>query len=264
MPIESVEMKPLSEKQFHEIDYLVMRHVFAVQNDLGRFYDEAIYQNELVRCCSAADFNSVETEVPITVSHGDFSKTYFMDLLINRSVVYELKTVRVFNGIHRRQLLNYLLLCRLPHGKLINLRSPAVTHEFVSTSLDTAERYTYELKLSDWSACDAESIQLKSIIEALLADWGVFLEASLYLDAAVHFLGGTENVELYMDILQKNTVLGQQKINMLNEYTAFFITAIKHQTDYRSYLKNLLLHTDIRCIQWVNFNNHDVEFATIT
>ncbi len=264
MSVKTVEIQPVTEKQFHEIDYLVMRQAFAVQNDLGRFYDEAIYQNELARCCLAVGLDSVETEVPITVSHDDFTKTYFMDLLINRSVIYELKTVRAFNGIHRRQLLNYLLLCQLYHGKLINFRSPAVTHEFTSTSLDRKQRNLYELKLSDWCACDAESAQLKSIVEDLLADWGVFLEASLYQDAVVHFLGGSEKVESHIDVLQKNIVLGQQRVHMLNEQTAFFITAVKHQPSYRSYLENLLLHTHIQSIQWINFNNHDVEFSTLT
>ncbi len=263
MPIKTVEMQPVTEKQFHEIDYLVMRQAFAVQNDLGRFYDETIYQNELTRCCLAAGFDSVETEVPITISHNDFTKTYFMDLLINRSVIYELKTVRALNGIHRRQLLNYLLLCQLYHGKLISFRSSALTHEFVSTSLNMEQRYAYDFNLSEWKGTDAESTKLKSIVEGLLADWGVFLEASLYLDATVHFLGGAESIESCIDVCQKNTLLGQKKMNMLNENTAFCITAVKHQADYRKHLKNVVSHTAVQRIQWINFNNHHVEFVTV-
>ena len=47
MPIEKPQLNVISEEQFHEIDYLVMKQAFAVQNALGCFYDEQIYSNEL-------------------------------------------------------------------------------------------------------------------------------------------------------------------------------------------------------------------------
>ena len=186
-----------------------------------------------------------------------------MDMLVNRSVVYELKAVRAFNGSHRRQLLNYLLLCLLRHGKLINFRTSRVTHEFVSTSVDEHGRYDYTVNLDAWREISEADARLKSIVEELLADWGVFLEASLYLDAVVHFLGGERIVEKPVDIRVQGEVIGHQKFRMMEDSSAFFITAVKHKIDYRKYLKNVLSRTGLNKIQWINFDKHDVEFTTV-
>ncbi len=264
MPVKTVDLEPVSETQFHEIDYKVMKQAFAAHTSLGRFYDEDIYRNELARLCRIAGFESVETEVPIHVSHKDFCKTYYMDLLVNRSVVYELKTVQAFNGSHRLQLLNYLFLCCLQHGKLLNFRTPRVTHEFVSTSLNKNERFRYRLDFDHWQERNDESIRLKAIFEDLLEDWGAFLEASLYADALVHFLGGERIVEKPIDICVRGEVIGHQKFRMLNDTSAFFVTAVRHKADYQKHLANLLGKSCLKSIHWINFDKYDVEFVTVT
>ena len=37
----------IDQERFHEIDRIVMGHSFALQNEMGRFFDERIYQEEL-------------------------------------------------------------------------------------------------------------------------------------------------------------------------------------------------------------------------
>jgi GxxExxY protein len=262
MPIETLDMKVVSEKMFHEIDFSVMKHAFEVHNGLGRFFDEDIYRDDLARLCREVGFE-VETEVPVKISHKDFSKTYFIDLLINGSVIYELKTVKGFDGSHRRQLLNYLFICGQHHGKLINFRSSRVEHEFVSTSLDLQQRHIYSLKEDRWQETDCESALLKTVVTDLLEDWGVFLEAAVYSEAIVHFFGGADRVETYVDVYRGGTVVGHQKFRMLNETTAFYTTAIKHRGDYEKYLKSVIKNTGIECVQWINFDKHAVEFVTV-
>jgi len=262
MPIKTIKMKPVSEEQFHEIDYLVMKQAFEVHNCLGRFYDEDIYRDELARLCRAAGFD-VETEVPVKVIHQDFSKTYFLDFLVNRSVIYELKVVRGLDGAHRRQLLNYLFLCKLFYGKLINFRSGRVESEFVSTSLDEQQRHAFSLKLDDWREVNRDSSRLKSVVEDLMNDWGAFLEARLYSEAIVHFFGGADVVERPVEICRNGEMIGQQKFKMLNEKTAFFFTAVKHRLDYRKYLKTLIQNSGIECVPWINLDKHHIEFVTV-
>ena len=55
-----------------------------------------------------------------------------------------------------------------------------------------------------------------------------------------------------------------QKLSMIDEQTAFFITAVKYKADYYKHLKNVLDHAGIGSIQWVNFDKHNVEFVTVT
>src|SRR5437762_12163642 len=121
MPITTpFPLKPISQQEFAEVDYVVMKHAFASQNELGRLCDELIYQNDLAARLQAAGLELVRTEVPVTVAHGDLSKTYFLDLIVRDSAVYELKALAHFPAEHDTQLLNYLFLQGVHHGKLIN------------------------------------------------------------------------------------------------------------------------------------------------
>ena len=87
MPIEKMfKARYISEEEFREIDFQTMRFTFAIQNEMGRFWNEKIYQNELAYRCQKAGFNKVETEMPIKVSFKDFEKSYYIDLLINDSI----------------------------------------------------------------------------------------------------------------------------------------------------------------------------------
>ncbi len=56
-----------------------MRHAFDSQNELGRLCDEVIYQNDLAIRLVAADLGPTETQIPVEVTHGSFTKTYRLD-----------------------------------------------------------------------------------------------------------------------------------------------------------------------------------------
>src|SRR5262245_47499638 len=121
MPIVSpFPLRPIEQGEFAKLDYQVMRHAFASQNELGRLCDEVIYQNDLAARLQAAGLGPVRKEVPITASHKDFSKTYSLDLLVGDVAIYELKTAASLVPEHDSQLLNYLFLKDSHHGKLIN------------------------------------------------------------------------------------------------------------------------------------------------
>src|SRR5258708_31765836 len=108
MPITSpLGSSPIKQQEFAELDYLVMRHAFECQNQLGRLCDEVIYQNDLATRLQAAGV-SVRTEVPITVTCRDFRKTYSLDLVVADAGIYELKAALSIIGEHEAQLLNYL------------------------------------------------------------------------------------------------------------------------------------------------------------
>ena len=89
-------LRPISQEEFAVIDYEVMRHAFASQNELGRLCDEVIYQHDLGLRLEGAGMGPIRTAVPITVFHQDFSKTFFLDLVVGDSAIYELKTVAQF------------------------------------------------------------------------------------------------------------------------------------------------------------------------
>ncbi|HWX20578.1 MAG TPA: GxxExxY protein [Candidatus Binatia bacterium] len=105
-----IRFHQFTEREFHDKDYAVMTHAFACHNEIGRFCDEAIYQADLAARLSAAGLKPVRREVPVVVSWKDFRKRYFLDLVVEDAVVYDLKAATTLIGDHDAQMLNYLLL----------------------------------------------------------------------------------------------------------------------------------------------------------
>ena len=266
MPIEKMfKTRDISEEEFRETDFKTMGIAFEIQNDMGRFWKEKIYQNELAYRCQKAGYAKIEKEVPIIVTYQDFSKKYFIDLLCNDSVVYELKTVDALVGEHKNQTLNYLFLTGLNHGKLINMRSPTVQSEFVSTKISTEKRFDFNVEDSDWKNIDKESEWLKQLVRELLSEWGAYLNIHLFYEAIYHFRGGEENVIKKIKVSNGNRIVGKQKAHLLNDYVAFKISAIiKNQQKYEKQLQKIIQFTNLKAIQWINFKRDHIIFKTIT
>jgi len=97
MPIElGVKIKRVSEDDFHALDYEVMMLVFSIHQELGRFWNEKIYQNELANRCQKAGFEKAATEVPIQVFYKDFNKFYYIDVLLENAVYSKRFSHRTF------------------------------------------------------------------------------------------------------------------------------------------------------------------------
>src|SRR5215475_1781985 len=159
----------LDEVSFGKIAYDVMRCVFDIHNEFGRFFDEKIYKRELGR-----RHPGTQLEVPIEVRFESFCKLYFLDAIIDGSAAFEFKTVESFTDRHRSQLLNYLLMADLPHGKLINMRSEQVQHEFVNTMLRPSCRTGFAINDRGWREIGDK--QLMKWFIAFLNDIGTCLD----------------------------------------------------------------------------------------
>ena len=170
-----------SQKEFSEIAYRVMGVVFEVHRDLGRLFDERIYQREI-----AERLPNARLESPIDVTFDSFAKTYLVDLLVENKAIFELKAAEAIAPRHRAQLLHYLLLANVNHGKLINMRPDWLEHEFLNTTLTHADRTCFSIEDRDWD--EGVVPGLREWIVSFLRDIGVGLDLSLYEEAAVHYL----------------------------------------------------------------------------
>lgn len=241
-----------------------MDTVFAIHRELGRLWNENIYQNELAYRCQKAGFEKVETEVAIKVSFQNFFKIFYIDLLLNNSIIYELKTVSALTGEHYLQTLNYLLLSGMQRGKLINMRPVSVKSQFVSTNLLFERRFAYTIDDDSWQNLDGDSLWLKNIIIDLAKEWGVFLDINLYSEAISHLRGGEENVVKKIEVINNARIIGNQKVHLLNDTTAFKITAMtRDNTCFMDSLQRFITFTSLKAIQWINFNHDRIELKTI-
>lgn len=252
----------LSEKGFHDLDYEIMRLSFEIHNELGRFYDESIYQEELEKQCRTSGIR-IEKEFKIQLIHNDFVKPLYIDLLINGSTVYELKACTAIAEPNRIQTLNYLFATNTRSGKLINFRPASVEHEFVSTNLNLEKRRTFNIVDTNWGS-GKHADQLREIVIGLLSDWGTFFDTDIYLDAIYHFLGGKEVVLQNLPIINNGTTLGHQRTPLLSKTEAFLLTSVtKNSSTYQNHLLRFLNHTHLEYLHWINLNHQTVSFTSL-
>ncbi len=264
MPIQLEQpIKALSEQEFHDLDFQVMRLAFDAHNRLGRFYDEKIYQNELLNLCRDNGI-SAETEVKIGLTHKSFTKDLFIDLLIENGSVYELKTANSIVSDYRIQTLDYLLLSNIRHGKIIIFRPPSVEHEFVSTSLAPSDRRNISILEESWHHGSETADKLKSIASDLFDDWGAFLDSKLYKEAICHFFGGQEEISVPIEILKNGCSIGTQKIPLFSSTETFCISSVKIDVSgYQNHLQRFLNCTPLKSLFWINLNRSEVQFRTL-
>ena len=262
MPIlVDAETRRMSQNEFGAVAYQVMRRVFDVHNQLGRFFNESIYQKAVADGLSGA-----RTEVKVEAVFEDFRKQYFIDLLVDGGAAFEFKAVEKLTGRHRAQLLNYLLLAELSHGKLINVRPELVEHEFVNTSLTREVRAEFATDDSEWREMPAVRGSVKEYLLAVMRDWGTGLEIPLYTDALTHFLGGEATVQQEVAILLEGRQVGRQKIRLLTPDATFQLTQIadkKGLDRFETHARLFLNHTGLNILQWINISLHQVTFRTI-
>lgn len=265
MPIHVARpLKRIGQEEFASLDYRVMQHVFACHREMGRLCDEEIYTHDLAARLQAAGFLGVRTEVPAGVVHEDFCKQYYLDLVVEDSVIYELKVAAQLIPEQEAQLLHYLFLHGVSRGKLINFRSERVQWRFVNTGLTCETRHIVHPDTSRWKELDPGSAQLRSTLLRLLGDWGAFLELPLYVEALTHFLGG-DGIVASIPLSRNGKFLGHQKFRLLSLEIAFRITGLEEPEarTYEIHLRSLLSHTRLRALQWINILHHKVSFITL-
>jgi len=265
MPIElESPLCAVSQDEFHRIDKSFTGLVFDTHNELGNLCDEKIYQNELLHRCCDAGFETVRKEFRIRVWYRDFEKIYRIDMVLERYVPYELKCVEKLAPAHQTQMLNYLLLAGLNHGKIFNFRPDRVEFRFVSTQLTPERRYEFRIDDDQWRDCDADGAWLKQTVVELLRDCGAFLDFELFYEAVRCFRGGDDAVIRRIEMKNDSRPLGTQRAHLLNPITAFKFSAVtKDVAAFETHLRKFLRLTSLERIQWINFNHHVIEFVTV-
>ena len=106
-----------------QLMHIIKDAAYEVRLNLAPGFLESVYQNALI-CELRSRGLKAEKEVPIPVKYkgyvvGDFRA----DILVNDSVIIELKSVREITTLHEAQLVNYLIATGTDYGYLINYGS---------------------------------------------------------------------------------------------------------------------------------------------
>ena len=106
------------------LTYKIIGCAMEVYKQLGPGLLESVYEQALVHELKLNDI-PVESQVEIKVNYKgiNISDNLRLDLLVDDSVIVELKSVEELKPIHHKQLLTYLRLMNKKVGLLINFNT---------------------------------------------------------------------------------------------------------------------------------------------
>jgi GxxExxY protein len=106
--------------KYSDLTEKIIKGAYTVHNALGFGFVEKVYQNALAVELKKMGLG-VENEVPISVYYEDeVVGEYVADILVEETIIIELKAVRDLAEIHEVQLVNYLKATGKEVGLLIN------------------------------------------------------------------------------------------------------------------------------------------------
>lgn len=110
-----------TEEDLNAVSGGIVEAAFAIHTELGPGLLETVYTVVLADAIRSLGFG-VEREVPMSIRFRgkQFEEGFRADLIVERRVIVELKSVENLARVHSKQLLTYLRLSGLPLGLLIN------------------------------------------------------------------------------------------------------------------------------------------------
>jgi GxxExxY protein len=114
----------MTEEQLNGLAQRIIGCAFTVLNTLGCGFLEKVYQNALLHELQKNGL-AAETRHPITVYYdGIIVGEYFADLIVENTIIIELKIVTGHTDIFTAQCLNYLKATGKPLCLLLNFAKP--------------------------------------------------------------------------------------------------------------------------------------------
>lgn len=112
------------EIKFSELSHRVIGCAIEVHKALGPGLLESAYKECLCFELLSNGF-SVETEkaLPVVYKGVELDCGYRMDIVVNKEIIIELKSVRKIEPIHESQILSYMKLSGIKQGFLINFNT---------------------------------------------------------------------------------------------------------------------------------------------
>ena len=110
-----------------ELSEQIIGCAYKVYNTLGFGFLEKIYENALLEELKIQGLHA-ESQVPIKVSYKNaVVGEYVADIMVEESVILELKSQQQLLKVHEAQLLNYLKATEARVGMLVNFAYPRAT-----------------------------------------------------------------------------------------------------------------------------------------
>jgi len=114
---------------YRDLSYRIVGLAIQVRKELGFGFLEKVYENALMVLLRENGMRA-EQQVPIKVSfHGQIIGDYIVDILVEGSIILELKAVDKIIPVHKAQILNYLKATGMKLAILLNFGKDSLEHE---------------------------------------------------------------------------------------------------------------------------------------
>ncbi len=120
---------------YSDITEKIIQCFYTVYNSLGNGFLEKVYEKALSIELRRAGLQ-IEVQCPIKVYYqNEIVGEYFADIIVNDSVIVELKAIDSLNAVHGNQLVNYLKATGIEVGLLLNFGpKPEIKRKIYTTS----------------------------------------------------------------------------------------------------------------------------------
>ena len=135
----------ISQVEYARLNQLcknVIGAAIEVHRELGPGLLESVYEDCLkTELMMRGIYHQSQVDLPLIYKAADTGKVFRIDILVEDTLVLELKAVDMLKPVHEVQLLTYLKLANKPIGLLVNFNVP-VLKEGVKRKINGKIEYT--------------------------------------------------------------------------------------------------------------------------
>jgi GxxExxY protein len=114
---------------YKDLSYKIVGSAMQVHRELGPGFLEKVYENALM-ILFKENAISAQAQLPVKVYfHGHIVGDYIADILVENSVIVELKAQDRILALHKAQTLNYLRATNFRLALLLNFGKASLEHE---------------------------------------------------------------------------------------------------------------------------------------
>ncbi len=116
--------------ELNALSYVVRGCIFKVHATLGPGLLESVYEAALAHELRKADLD-IETQLglPVYYDNIELEIGFRIDILVEDTLIIEIKSVEALQNVHKKQLLTYLKIAGRPLGLLVNFNSDSLTEK---------------------------------------------------------------------------------------------------------------------------------------
>ena len=121
----------MTTEDYNRVSGIILDASIIVHKELGPGLLESIYELCLVKELINRNLNvKNQVIIPLTYKGEIISKDFKLDILVEDSVILEIKAVEIILPVHEAQILSYLKLADKRLGLLINFNVPILRNGF--------------------------------------------------------------------------------------------------------------------------------------